>query len=238
MEELFFKNIAPILTFIAKLLASLAALSPLIIFFGRKFLGHYFSKNIEKYKHDLNLQKEVLTHDLQKQVLQFQTSIEKVSSIYQQLFEKIMVADGAVSALPAFGGRYGNSFENWGIPEFEKALDDHKATSVQKEKVLNAIISNRKTGEDIFKKEWEFLIGLNAAESLKTARNFYWTQKIYLSISICEIVYELFNKLSQKHDDNESPKEADGNTYFQRNEDITALIEKLENQMRLEMRGT
>ncbi len=35
-------------------------------------IDNNFAKKIEKYKHDLGIEKEALKHDLQKQILQYQ----------------------------------------------------------------------------------------------------------------------------------------------------------------------
>lgn len=202
-----------------------------------KWMDGNFSKKLEKYKHDLGVEKESLKHALQKQILQYQNSIEKKSEIYQALFEKLMRADGAVDQCRKFGLTYGYSYDNWDVDNFRKAMESHDATNKQLQNVIGLLEGNREAGEIKFKEEMDFLKGMRGKDGIRDARNYFWIQKIYISTLVAESVNELISKLEMKHLDHEYPQGVDAAKYNEREKELRRLIGDLENQMRVEMLG-
>lgn len=196
-----------------------------------------FCKELEKYRHDLDAQKKTLEHDLQKQILQYQTSIEKKSIIYQTLFEKIMIADGAIDESRIYGIKISCSYEKWGFDTFKKVMETYYATSLQIDEVIAKLKNDRQSGEESFIKEMDFLKGINGKNKLRDAKNYFWTQKIYLSVSINQIAQELFASLLAKTLDHEYPDGVNPKEYNEREKTLRDIIIKFENQMRTEMGG-
>jgi len=95
---------------------------PAILFLSKNYiLGYvkgFFDKDIEKFKHDLELNKEVFKQELSREALRTVSLFNVRQSLYPEIFEKIKIAQGCTLGL--LGARYSLTFDDYSKEDFQK----------------------------------------------------------------------------------------------------------------------
>ena len=153
-------------------------------------------KDVERLKGELELKKETLKHDLQKELLSEELLINKKHEVYARLLELIRIAHGAVANL--HGISFQRTYEECDEADLEEMLKEYKVPNGEMQKILKLFRSGRENGKpasanpglDEWKK-YKRLLDIGTANGNVTDANNYWVVKeLYMSD-------EVFDKCKQ-----------------------------------------
>lgn len=153
-------------------------------------------RDVEKLKSELELKKETIKHDLQKELFSDELLINKKHEVYARLLELVRIAHGAVANL--HGISFQRTYEECDEEDLAEVLKEYKVPNGEAQKILQLFRSGREDGKpasvnpglDEWKK-YKRVLDIGTANGNVTDANNYWViNELYMS-------EEVFDKCKQ-----------------------------------------
>lgn len=193
-------------------------------------------KDVEKYKYELSVTKESLRYDLQKNIINAKLQITERHRVYAEAFEKVIIADGAVGGMRGMG--WSSTYEEYGEFDIAELLKEQNIPTMKAEEILNKFRSNHQDGLRCMKECFSVLNTSDARQKCTDAKNYLFLKKLYLSKEVSVKMKHLLDQLHMLWFDyrfDEPPSEQKRNREKKLSEDVTLLLDDLEDVMRCEL---
>jgi len=164
--------------------------------FWKSFIGLIekdVKKDVEKYKHELDIKKENIKHDMGKEMLKEQFLSNSLQSVYPELIKNILIAEGAMASLT--GLRFSANWDEYGENDFEKLFIDKGITQKKSEELLAKIKADRTSGVKDMDKYLRMLDINEARRQYREAKNFFLLKNLFISDSVEEMVNDILKKI-------------------------------------------
>ncbi len=216
----------------------------LIIFgflFWKPFLGliqRSIKKDVEKFKHELDLQKENIRYDLNKEMIKEQFQNTSIQTIYPEMMEKLIISEGAVQNL--FGFRYTINFEDFGPDDIREYLIDKNFTI----KLISELVYEFESDKKLAIKKIRSLLREGEFQEVhlkySEAKNLFLTKGLFFSTEINSKIEEILNLIFKiyiysKTFGKTREQKIDLKLFQQDKESLVIEIKKLEKIMRSEL---
>lgn len=216
-------------------------LTPLMLFLGRKTILEWikssFAKEIEQFKHELDVKKEVLKQDLSREAQKVSYLSSSKQTIYPEFYEKLRVTEGSVGLL--HGLQLVPSYSKFPTEELFNVVKNLKAVDGMKQEIEEAIRRDRAEGIKALESLIREIEISDAKKKCQDAKNFLILKTLYFSKPVYDKSFEIikmFNALTidiQYMQENRIPYEKISGQA----KAIEQAIDALESEMRKEMFG-
>lgn len=216
-------------------------LTPLLLFFGRNTVAEWikssFAKDIQKFKHDLDIQKEYIKQDLHREAQRISYLSTSKQSLYPELYEKLRLAEGAVENL--HGLRRIPNYEKYSLEDMAEVVHASKALNSIKMDILKTFETDKKSGAD----KWLEILRASDLQEARTrcieVKNFLVLKSLYISKGICDLCFSCLKNLNSIAIDIEmipvGPET--GENIVRARKNAKDLLNKIEELMRKEIFG-
>lgn len=219
----------------------ISILTPIFIFLGRntilEWIKSSFTKEIEQFKHELDIKKEVLKQDLTKDAQRVAYLSSSKQSLYPEFYEKLRVTEGSVGLL--HGLQQVPNYSKFPIEELLNVVNNLSAVDGMKREVHEAIKRDKDEGIKALQSLIREIEISTAKKKCQDAKNFLILKTLYFSKPVYDKSFEvikMFNSLIidiQYQQQNRIPYEhISGQAKA-----IEQAIDVLEAEMRREMFG-
>lgn len=220
----------------------ISLLTPFFIFLGRntilEWIKSSFAKDIEHLKHDLELKKELLKQDLNREAQKIAHLSTGKQSLYPELYEKLRICEGTVAIL--HGLRLITDLDQLGNIDLLKMIQDSKLYDSLKISLSAKLNENRTEGIKAIKEAFRNLEFFEAKRACQETKNFLIIKSLYFSSSVRDLGFEVLKTMNSIIIDVELMPHA-GVTYEQlqeQQENVESLLTQIEQEMRLEIFGS
>lgn len=176
----------------------ISALTPIILYFSRntilEWIKSSFTREIEQFKHDLDIQKELIRQDLNREAQKALYQSSSKQSIYPELFEKLRVCEGSVGLL--HGLRYVTDYNSLPNVELEKIINKSKSPESTKKRLIEELNNNRQDAVKLIQDEFARIELFDARLQCQELKNFLILKSLYFSKNVRDKSFEVVSLLT------------------------------------------
>lgn len=220
----------------------ISLLTPLTLFLGRNFILNWiktsFVKDVEKYKHDLDVQKEIIKQDINREAQKVAHLSTSKQSIYPELYEKLRVCEGSVGLL--HGVRYMTDYQSLPNEEIKKIINKSKSPDTFKRELVELVELDRNNAIKKLQDEFARIEFMDARILCQETKNLLILKSLYFSKAVRDRSFETLSLLNGIVIDLDLYKQTNQMPVMKVTEDqkkIANLISDIEETMREEIFG-
>lgn len=221
---------------------AISVLTPIMLFLGRNMILEWikssFTKEIEQFKHDLELQKEVIKQDINREAQKVAHLSTSKQSIYPELYEKLRVCEGAVGLL--HGIRYMTDYQSLPNEEIKKIISKSKSPETFKRELTELLEVDRNDAITKIQDEFARVELMDARILCQETKNILILKSLYFSKSVRDKSFEILSLLNGIVIDLDLYKQTNQMPMKRISEDqkkVEKLISDIEETMREEIFG-
>lgn len=192
-----------------------------------------FDKELETHRHRLSLDAEQVRADHQRRLHDASLYSVKKHEVYRELFNKLLIADGAVGLL--VGSPIVQSYDAYTADDIRFAMERLQFTGSQKEVVLREWDRDRKSALKVFNTGLRNIERSNAHEAVREANNYFLVNALYINDSNSNAVAEIMKVLNANLGHAMFPSEDSRAEQRKLNDQSSELIERLKRALREEL---
>ena len=198
------------------------------------FVERKFQKELITHKHNLETASRAVEHEFQRRLHDFGLYASKKHEVYAKLFSLFVIADGQIGGI--IGMRRSLTFEEFSRDDIKKYMEGFKAPTGKIDEILELWEPDRKKAVSEWSTYERMLEIQHAWRKHGEAKNYRWTNSIYLSNETVELADKLLKALAELLVDSEFPRESGGLTKVSRmQKGIQPLLDELKAQMQVEL---
>jgi hypothetical protein len=177
-------------------ISSVGILSLLFWIFKKSFAGlieKEIGRDLEKYKHELEIKSEILKHDLIKEGNKASYQASNIQSVYPELNRLLLTPEGFLGNL--IGVRETPDWNQMEPIKIKAYLSDLKINAKDISRILDLFQNNAPERSS----ETQALVDLNelwtTRSQIREAKNFFLLKKLFISPEIQDCAEKIFTKL-------------------------------------------
>ena len=220
----------------------ISIITPGILFLSRNTILNWikssFTKEIEKFKHELDVQKEIIKQDLSKEAQKVSYLSTSKQALYPELYEKLRICEGAVGLL--HGLRYGTDYFKLDNTDLEKLILNSKLYDSLKQSIISNLKIDRNEAIKQMQSEFRNLEFFKTKRYCQEAKNFVIIKSLYFTPTVRDLAFEIIKIMNSIIIDVEYMKET--HTPYERikeqQEEVETILTQIEISMRSEIFGS
>lgn len=175
-----------------------SVLTPSLLFLFKNYILNYFKglfdKDIEKFKHDLEINKEIFKQELSREALKSVSLFNVRQILYPEIFEKIQIAQGCTLGL--MGVRYSLTFDDYSENDFKRFFQQNDFLTDKTKDSFFQLLSNDPAGAikklHLWLREKEFS---DCKVKQLELKNHLILKQLYISQNILDLCFEIHKLL-------------------------------------------
>lgn len=219
----------------------ISLLTPLGLFLCRNIFLNWikssFVKDVEQFKHELDLKKEIIKDEINRDTLKANFHSTSKQTLYPELYEKLRVCEGRVAGL--YGLRFSTDYDKLEIVDLEEIIQKSKLYKSAKETLLSLLLKDKKEAVKQIKDHFANIELFDAKKECTETKNFLILKALYFSSEVRDLIFEIIQMLNSIIIDVELRKELKKPhvDLERQQEQVTSKLESLEQKMRYEIFG-
>ncbi|AYF45731.1 hypothetical protein BALOs_2741 [Halobacteriovorax sp. BALOs_7] len=177
-----------------------SSLATLLVFFllwlcKKKIIGWFekdVSKDIERYKHELDTKKELIKHDLSVEISKVRYHSESIQEIYPELYQSLVISEGSMSYF--FYSYYSQDWNSISESELEKVLKSKEIQEAEIERLVSLVKTQSSDRSNEIKQALNVKYLYDVEETITKSKNYFLLKRLFVSSNIERQVSAIYKK--------------------------------------------